>query len=163
MASRVPAVGGKIVKPRGAWAEISGTWVPAETQKRGSVIAERAFSSVFLPYCLEQQPDGRYAVLNRDYHPVGLWTDAWLTYGDLPVLVALNITPKRAEKLSVRGAASVAKIWLYNDATDPVLSADLLRQYLARLALLAAMEVKREPARKNQRGKGISKPKSRTR
>lgn len=33
------------------------------------------FLSFFMPYCLKKHPDGRYAVLNRKYKPVGMVTD----------------------------------------------------------------------------------------
>ena len=32
------------------------------------------FRSVFMPYCLRKQKDGRYVVLNREYKPVGFFT-----------------------------------------------------------------------------------------
>ena len=38
------------------------------------------FRWVFLPYCLDEQDDGRWAVLNRDYKPLGMLTGEYVDY-----------------------------------------------------------------------------------
>jgi hypothetical protein len=48
------------------------------------------FRAVFLPYCLQKQSDGRYAILNRRYKPVGLTLKEFVKYEDYPVCVELK-------------------------------------------------------------------------
>lgn len=77
------------------------------------------FRAVFLPYCLERQPNGKYAVLNREYKPVGFFTREHITYDQHPVLVRLKITSASAAKLSWNGSRDVGRIFLYDDGTNP--------------------------------------------
>ena len=52
------------------------------------------FRAVFLPDCLQKQEDGHYAVLNREYKPVGFYTRNWVKYEKHPVLVKLKDVTK---------------------------------------------------------------------
>ena len=100
------------------------------------------FRAVFLPYCLEKQADGRYAVLNREYKPVGFFTREWIDYAKHPVLVKLKgLTSARAGRLSHNGSADIDRIFLYNDGSNPVRSAANMRAYLARIEILAKLAV----------------------
>lgn len=99
------------------------------------------FRAVFLPYCLSRQKDGRYAVLNREYKPVGFFTRDWVTYEKHPVLVKLKITKALANKVSVTGKDGVDNVFLYNDATNPLRGKANMDAYLAKLALLAKLRV----------------------
>ncbi|MFM0265485.1 hypothetical protein [Paraburkholderia sediminicola] len=104
--------------------------------------------SVFLPYCVQRQEDGRYAVLNREYKPVGFWTKAHVTYEDHPTLVKIRgLTAARAAKISYNADPSVERIYLYNDGCVPTESAANMTAYLARLAVLAKLEIDGEPPR----------------
>ena len=86
----------------------------------------REFSLIFLPYCLQLQPDGRYAVLNRDY----------------PILVEIKgLTPKVAAKLSHNGKPDLDAIYFYDDLSNPKLGAVNLKKYLDRLSILAKLKV----------------------
>lgn len=38
------------------------------------------FRASYLPYCLIRQADGRYAVVNRRYKPLGYITSDWVDY-----------------------------------------------------------------------------------
>ncbi len=103
-------------------------------------MALKDFRAVFLPYCLDKQPDGRYAVLNREYKPVGFFTKEWITYAEHPVLVKLRgITPTLAAKLSWEHSKDTSRVYLYNDASSPVLSKANMRAYLDKLELLAKL------------------------
>ncbi len=98
------------------------------------------FRAVFLPYCVERQPDGRYAILNREYKPVGFWTKEHIDYEKYPVLVKLKgFTPALASKLSVNGSRDVARVFLYNDASNPVRSRANMQAYLAKIERLAKL------------------------
>ena len=100
------------------------------------------FRSVFFPYCLKKQEDGRYAVLNREYKPVGFFTREHITYADYPVLVKLKgLTPAKAAKLSWKGEKQVDEIFLYNDGCVPTHSKEKMRAYLEKLELLAKLSV----------------------
>jgi hypothetical protein len=102
----------------------------------------RDFSLIFLPYCLQRQSDGRYAVLNRDYKPVGFMTEERLEYEDYPVLVKIKgMTPKIASKLSYNECPDLDAIYLYDDLSNPSLGAANRRKYLDRLRTLANLEV----------------------
>jgi hypothetical protein len=100
------------------------------------------FRAVFLPYCLQKQEDGRYAVLNREYKPVGFFTRDWVKYEEHPVLVKLKgLTKAKAAKLSDKAETDLDSIFLYNDATNPVRSKANMRAYLAKLEILAGLSV----------------------
>ncbi|GHT87533.1 hypothetical protein AGMMS49543_23840 [Betaproteobacteria bacterium] len=100
------------------------------------------FRSVFLPYCLKKQSDGRYAVLNREYKPVGFFTGSHVTYEDHPVLVQIKgLTKAKATKLSWSGSEDTDEIFLYNDGCVPTHSKENMRAYLAKLEILAGLSV----------------------
>ena len=102
------------------------------------------FRAVFLPYLLERQPDGRYAVLNREYKPVGFFTRETVTYADYPVLVKLKgLTPRLASMLSWEGSSDVNRVFLYNDDSNPVRNKANMRAYLAKIERLAKLGFKR--------------------
>lgn len=97
---------------------------------------------VFLPYCLDRQDDGRYAVLNRRYKPVGLTLKSHVNYRDYPCLVTLKgLDAAAAAKLSVRGDAALNRIYLYDDGCIPTSSAAHWDSYAAKMALLAKMKI----------------------
>ena len=100
------------------------------------------FRAVFFPYCLQKQVDGRYAVLNREYKPVGFFTRDWVKYEEHPVLVKLKgLTETKAAKLSYKDEANLDTIYLYTDATNPVRSKANMRTYLAKLEILAGLSI----------------------
>ena len=106
------------------------------------------FRSVFMPYCLEKQEDGKYVVLNREYKPVGFFTKKFIKYSDYPVSVALKgIGPATAKKLSYSGDGNLEKIHLYNDGCVPTQSDQNMQKYLAKLAILARLQVPDDPPR----------------
>lgn len=101
------------------------------------------FRSVFLPYCFEKQRDGRYAVLNREYKPVGFWTKEHVNYDDHPVLVKLKgITPALASQISYNGSKDLRRIFLYDDTSNPVRSRANMQAYLAKIERLAKLRLK---------------------
>ncbi|MBV5345669.1 MAG: hypothetical protein JZU63_09185 [Rhodoferax sp.] len=101
------------------------------------------FRSVFMPYCIRKQSDGRYVVLNREYKPVGFATNAFIKYDEHPVAVDLEgITPATAAKLSWTGKNDTDEIFLYSDGCSPLTSADNMRRYLSKLEVLAGLKIK---------------------
>lgn len=100
------------------------------------------FRSVFMPYCLKKQTDGRYAVLNREYKPVGFYTREEIIYESFPVLVKFKrLTTTQAKKISFNGDPNTSKIFLYNDSCVPTHSASHMKAYLGRLENLARLRI----------------------
>jgi hypothetical protein len=100
------------------------------------------FRAIFLPYCIQRQPDGTYTVLNRDYKPLGFKTDAHIKYENYPICVKIkDLTAVRAGKLSFNGSKDLDRIYLYNGATVPIHSRKNMDAYLAKLAVLAKYRV----------------------
>lgn len=106
------------------------------------------FRSMFFPYCLKMQPDGRYAVLNREYKPVGFIPYGFVRYSDYPVCIEIHgIGPATARKLSYNGSEDTDKIFLYNDGCNPIRDKKDMTAYLKKLELLAKKEIKFNPFR----------------
>lgn len=103
------------------------------------------FRSVYMPYCLKKQSDGSYVVLNREYKPVGFNTRDYITYENFPVSSKLKgIGPSTAKKLSHKESDDTEIIFLYDDSCVPVHSAENMKLYLKKLAILAKLEIKTE-------------------
>ncbi len=101
------------------------------------------FRSVFMPYCLHKQPDGRYIVLNREYKPIGFFTRAHVKYEEYPIAVFLEgINSAMAAKLSPEGDTDTDDIFLYNDRCVPTDNAANMNRYLSKLKLLAKLKIK---------------------
>jgi len=100
------------------------------------------FRSVYLPYCLKRQPDGRYVVLNREYKPLGFKTNDYVHYEQYPIAVMLKgLTPRVVAKISHEDSTDVTTIFLYNDGCVPTHSAVNMKAYLDRLAMLAKLAI----------------------
>ncbi|WP_206742744.1 hypothetical protein, partial [Acidithiobacillus ferrooxidans] len=100
--------------------------------------------SVFMPYCLRKQEDGRYVILNREYKPVGFFTNEYVKYEEHPVAVHLEgISPATAAKLSWNGSKDTNSIFLYNDGCIPTDGAENMKKYIAKLQILAILKITR--------------------
>jgi hypothetical protein len=98
--------------------------------------------SVHLPYVINQLDDGRYVVLNREYKPIGFRTRDHVDYSAYPIAVRFKqLTKATAQKLSFNGSEDLNRITLYNDGCIPTHSAANMEAYLARLAILAELEI----------------------
>lgn len=106
------------------------------------------FRFLFFPYCLQRKEDGRYAVLNRDYKPVGNVAQNFEKFpdpDDYPFLVNLKgLNKAKAAKLSYEGNADTDCIYLYNDGCNPTSSKDNMKSYLEKLEILAKLRVEFE-------------------
>lgn len=101
------------------------------------------FRSIYLPYCLALQEDGSYAVLNREYKPVGFNTSDYVTYSEYPVTTKFKgIGPSTAKKLSYNGNEDVARIYLYDDGSAPTVTSANMATYLKKIETLAKLQVK---------------------
>lgn len=100
------------------------------------------FREVFLPYCLDKQPDGRYVVLNREYKPIGFKTKEHIEYENYPVCIELKgIDSAIAAKISYKGDSNTDRIYLYDDACIPTESDEHMKNYLERIKILAKLKV----------------------
>ena len=100
------------------------------------------FNAVYMPYCLQKQEDGRYAVLNREYKPVGFITRECIKYDDYPVCAEIvGIGPAMARKLSYKGSEDTDWIHLYNDGCNPCDGAGEMEAYLKKLELLSRLKL----------------------
>ncbi|MEZ5492856.1 MAG: hypothetical protein R3F50_21475 [Gammaproteobacteria bacterium] len=100
------------------------------------------FRSIYLPYCLERQENGSYAVLNREYKPVGFNTNEHISYEDYPVTTNFKkLGPMTAKRLSYDQSESLDKVYLYNDGCLPTSSKESMEAYLEKIAVLAKLEV----------------------
>lgn len=92
-----------------------------------------------MPYCLARQPDGRYAVVNRRYNPVGVVS---LDLVAEPVCVHLpGLTPETAARIAWNGSGNLKQVYLYGGRCHPMHSKAAMDDYLARLRLLARLKV----------------------
>ncbi|MBC8641619.1 hypothetical protein IAG25_32870 [Caballeronia sp. EK] len=72
-----------------------------------------------------------------------------MTYDDHPILVKIKgLTAVRAAKISFKGDTNVELIYLYDDGCVPTDNAANMNAYLARLAVLAKLEIDGEPHRR---------------
>jgi hypothetical protein len=100
------------------------------------------FRTVFLPYCLKRQKDGRYVVVNRNSKPLGFLTTEHVDYEKLPLLGRIQkLTPLKAASLSADSSRDLDNIYLYNDSCIPTKSQEHMDAYCARLAKLAKLKV----------------------
>jgi hypothetical protein len=101
--------------------------------------------SVHFPYCIEQQDDGSFILLNREYLPLGFTTEHVHGKAVAPFRVRIKgLTPRVAALLSFDGKADTGKIYLYNDGCIPTHSAAASKAYFERVVRL--MKLKVEPA-----------------
>jgi hypothetical protein len=101
------------------------------------------FRSIYMPYCLQKQEDGSYAVLNREYKPVGFNTTDFIQYSEFPVTTKFKGIGKGvSKKLSYEGDEDTEIIYLYNDGCVPVHSTANMNSYLKKMAILAKLNVK---------------------
>jgi hypothetical protein len=105
-------------------------------------MARSDFRAIYLPYCIQQQEDGSWLVLNRQYKPVGFNTDDHLKYEDFPVSTKFKgLGPAKLAKLSYTGKVEGNRVYLYNDGSNPLLSDSNMKAYLSRLETLAKLSV----------------------
>lgn len=104
------------------------------------------FRAVCLPYCIFNNDDGTYTILNREYKPLGFCTnnEDWKEK-DLPIRLKMKIHPKKLEKiLSIGNGASkndAGHIFLYSDGSNPVKGGIRAKEYFQRLEVLLDIEV----------------------
>lgn len=101
------------------------------------------FRHIFLTYCLERQPDGRYLALNRRYQPFGLDGPSRIEGEELPkgFKFKRSLSARQIAALSFDGDASPERIYLYNDGCIPTDSPAHWAAYSARLERLAGYKV----------------------
>lgn len=100
------------------------------------------FRSIYLPYCLQKQEDGRFIVLNRNYKPIGFNSLDHFDYNAYPISGKIKeLNASAIKKLAWNGILDKGFIFLYNDALIPTRSKENMDQYLERLKILASYQV----------------------
>lgn len=100
------------------------------------------FRWMFLPYCLQRQPDGSYVVTNRRYKPIGITRKDHVDYEEYPVRVRFKrLTAVTARALDHAGRENLDAIYLYNDGCVPTASDADWTAYSRRLQRLAGLKV----------------------
>ena len=99
--------------------------------------------SIAFPYCLQQQPDGAWVLLNREYKPLGFRTHDFIRYDDYPVAIALEraLSPALRRQLSWTPDHEGQCLYLYNDAGVPVWNEAAMASYLEKLRILMHLRV----------------------
>jgi hypothetical protein len=96
------------------------------------------------PYCLQRQPSGRYLLLNRNYKPVGFFTDERLDYETYPITIEIRgLTPEVAASVDCKQRALLDAIYLYDDGCIPTDDAASMEAYLKRLVVLMTLKTER--------------------
>ena len=98
------------------------------------------FRTVFLPYCLQKQQDGSYALLNRNYKPLGVEGSNWVEYSAFPCMVRFKraLSAQQIAALDCNGRTDGDCIYLYSDGSIPTSSESAWQAYSERLQRLAA-------------------------
>lgn len=97
---------------------------------------------VYLPYCVQLLPDGRYIVLNRLYKPIGIAVATWVDYVGHPSACTIKgLTAIRAAKMSHSNSPDLECIYLYADGCVPTDSKAKMAAYSERLAVLSALKI----------------------
>ena len=100
------------------------------------------FRAIYLPYCIEQNIDGTWVVLNRQYKPVGFNTNDYIRYEEFPVFVRLRgLGPATLKRISYDGQVKGSCVYLYNDGTNLLNGPNEMKAYLKRIEILAKLSV----------------------
>jgi hypothetical protein len=113
----------------------------------GAVMPKGDVKSVHLPYCIQRKADGSYIVLNRDYKPIGFTSKKNVDYDAFPISVRFKrLTKTTLLNLSWENKPpdEEGRTWLYCDYYNPVKSSKDMREYLARLEILAKLKLEVE-------------------
>lgn len=97
-------------------------------------------------YVLRQLKPGRYVLLNRFYKPVGSAELGYLSTEEYDTLLERHAFPldlplALVRRLSWEGDNDQEEVFLYSDGDIPTRSAQAMRDYLERLALLMSLQV----------------------
>jgi hypothetical protein len=98
------------------------------------------FRRTHLPYCIQQLPNGKHVVLNRNYKPIGFTTRDSVDYEPYAIKFS-RLTSTTVAKLSCKGTSDPKAIVLYDDGCVPTRSTRNMQQYLERLKILAKLIV----------------------
>jgi len=95
-----------------------------------------------IPYCIHQEADGKFVLVNRDYKPVGFNTSKGISYKEYPIIYKLKgLTPDIAARISHKNDLGLTSIYLYGDGSVPTDSKDNWEKYMERLKLLMQLYV----------------------
>jgi hypothetical protein len=97
---------------------------------------------IAFPYCILKQKDGSYVLLNREYKPIGFFTQDCLDYGKYPIGIRFKgLKEETIRKISSDSNPREGTIYLYDDGTVPIRNRKNMRDYLERLSVLMSLKV----------------------
>ena len=95
------------------------------------------------PYGMEKHEDGSWVFFNREYKPTGMNTNAYIKYEEYPVKFRVKgLGPAKRARLDIHGKGTDDRIYFYDDATQPTLSARNMKAYLERIEILMRLDSK---------------------
>jgi len=116
------------------------------------------FGTICFPYCLEQQEDGTWLVMNREYQPLTFWNkkmgtgfrnEEWPIYLKIPGLTIDKINKIIAVGEGAHYHKVSKQLFLYDGPTNPLSQAKYRKDYFRRLEMLYSLKVTNDPNSRN--------------
>jgi hypothetical protein len=93
------------------------------------------------PYGMSKRADGAWFFFNRSYKPVGVTSSDWADWDDPSHKLRLKgLGPATLAKLDHGGKGGSDRIYFYDDASNPELSASNMDAYLKKLRILLSLQ-----------------------
>jgi len=113
------------------------------------------FRQIYLPYALMIMSDGCFLPVNREYKPLGQVGEMIPGVAHRTKVRIKGLTQAKAERIGLKLGGRF--LYLYDDATNPQMSAANWRRYEAILERLMKMEIENAASSRSRgRPKGIS-------
>jgi hypothetical protein len=114
------------------------------------------FRQIYLPYALMIMSDGCFLPVNREYKPLGQVGEMMPGVAHRAKVRIKGLTQAKAERIGLKLGGTF--LYLYDDATNPQMSAANWQRYEAILERLMKMEIEHtNDSRSRGRARGISK------
>lgn len=97
------------------------------------------FRQIFLPYCIKQNEDGTFSILNREYSDLG---EAREAHAPSTPYRLQGLGPAALDKLAVEPSNGSKTWYLYDDGCLPDSSSEAWAAYTKRLWALRKFEMK---------------------
>ena len=98
------------------------------------------FRSIYMPYCLILNENGKYTITNRNYKPLG-FDSGFFNYEEYAREIT-GLTPRIISQLSWDNNPDHQRIYLYNDGCTLTANKSAMDSYLKKIAILASLKIK---------------------
>lgn len=101
------------------------------------------FGSICFPYCIKQNDNGSFVVLNREYEPLGFNnSNSGYSSMELPINTSYHeLSLAYSKILKIGDGVHIQNegkdIFLYDDATNPFYNKKYMKSYFDKLKILA--------------------------